>query len=114
MSKINQGGNSGGDPPLPIPNREVKPACADGTAPPGGRVGSCQFTGRIAEYCGPPFFFVSLLNLPLKTRLSMVAWTDIVPRIYVSDTDGIVRHIYDDTDMPDSQILRNNVDDLLK
>jgi hypothetical protein len=26
------GGYSGGDPPLPIPNREVKPACADGTA----------------------------------------------------------------------------------
>ena len=28
------GGYSGGVPPLPIPNREVKPACADGTAHP--------------------------------------------------------------------------------
>ena len=37
------GGFSGGGPPLPIPNREVKPANADGTAPPGGRVGSCRF-----------------------------------------------------------------------
>ena len=36
------GGYSGGDPPLPIPNREVKPVIADGTAPPGGRVGSCR------------------------------------------------------------------------
>ncbi len=26
-------------PPLPIPNREVKPACADGTAMQCGRVG---------------------------------------------------------------------------
>ena len=34
------GGYSGGEPPLPIPNREVKPVIADGTAPPGGRVGS--------------------------------------------------------------------------
>ena len=38
------GGYSGGEPPLPIPNREVKPAIADGTAPPGGRVGSCRFS----------------------------------------------------------------------
>ena len=36
------GGYSGEDPPLPIPNREVKLTIADGTAPPGGRVGSCH------------------------------------------------------------------------
>lgn len=34
------GGYSVGDPPLPIPNREVKPSGADGTAFPRGRVGS--------------------------------------------------------------------------
>ena len=39
------GGYGGGDPPLPIPNREVKPAGADGSAPPGVRVGSCRFSG---------------------------------------------------------------------
>ena len=39
---INNGGNSDGDPPLPIPNREVKPVSADGTAIPSGRVGSRQ------------------------------------------------------------------------
>ena len=33
------GGYGGGVPPLPIPNREVKPACADGTAMQCGRVG---------------------------------------------------------------------------
>ena len=32
MSSLHQGGYSGGVPPLPIPNREVKPARADGTA----------------------------------------------------------------------------------
>ena len=36
-------GYSGEEPPLPIPNREVKLTIADGTAPPGGRVGSCGF-----------------------------------------------------------------------
>ena len=34
------GGYSDGEPPLPIPNREAKPVIADGTARPGGRVGS--------------------------------------------------------------------------
>ena len=34
------GGYCGGVPPLPIPNREVKPAYADGTAMQCGRVGS--------------------------------------------------------------------------
>ena len=37
------GGDSDGDPPLPIPNREVKPVSADGTAIPSGRVGDRQF-----------------------------------------------------------------------
>ena len=32
-------GYSGEDPPLPIPNREVKLTHADGTDPPVGRVG---------------------------------------------------------------------------
>ena len=42
------GDDSGGVPPLPIPNREVKPACADGTAMQCGRVGNRQFfQGRL-------------------------------------------------------------------
>ena len=43
MSTPYLGGYSGGVPPLPIPNREVKPACADGTAMQCGRVGSRLF-----------------------------------------------------------------------
>ena len=37
------GGYSSEVPPLPIPNREVKPACADGTAMQCGRVGGRLF-----------------------------------------------------------------------
>ena len=39
MSSLISGGYCDGVPPLPIPNREVKPACADGTAMQCGRVG---------------------------------------------------------------------------
>ena len=42
----NNGGYSDGVPPLPIPNREVKPVSADGTATPSGRVGSRQLLGE--------------------------------------------------------------------
>ena len=42
------GGYCGGVPPLPIPNREVKPACADGTAMQCGRVG-----GRLLFFMSP-------------------------------------------------------------
>ena len=38
-TKKRLGGYSGEDPPLPIPNREVKLTGADGTATPCGRVG---------------------------------------------------------------------------
>ena len=38
------GGYSGEDPPLPIPNREVKLTRADGTDPPVGRVGRRRFS----------------------------------------------------------------------
>ena len=43
------GGYCGGVPPLPIPNREVKPACADGTAMQCGRVGGCLLYFRSSE-----------------------------------------------------------------
>ena len=41
--KAYSGGFSLGVPPLPIPNREVKPKRADGTAPQCGRVGRRLF-----------------------------------------------------------------------
>ena len=45
----------GEDPPLPIPNREVKLTSADGTAPPGGRVGSCRFSESPTDESQPGF-----------------------------------------------------------
>ena len=51
------GGYCGGVPPLPIPNREVKPACADGTAMQCGRVGGrhlfpdCSPSGLQSFFC---------------------------------------------------------------
>ncbi len=43
INKEIKGDYSKGEPPLPIPNREVKPLSADGTAKLGGRVGRCRF-----------------------------------------------------------------------
>ena len=43
------GGYCSGVPPLPIPNREVKPACADGTAMQCGRVGGRHFYSQSPE-----------------------------------------------------------------
>ena len=43
--ETHSGGYSRGVPPLPIPNREVKPARADGTAPQCGRVGRRRLSG---------------------------------------------------------------------
>ena len=44
------GGYCGGVPPLPIPNREVKPACADGTAMQCGRVGGRNVGSRLSSF----------------------------------------------------------------
>ena len=52
--EVMSGGYCGGVPPLPIPNREVKPACADGTAMQCGRVG-----GRLLLHTGEPRRLVS-------------------------------------------------------
>ena len=52
------GGFSPGVPPLPIPNREVKPGRADGTAPQCGRVGRRLLDWSLcSERCGGSFAF---------------------------------------------------------
>ena len=51
----------GGVPPLPIPNRAVKPACADGTAMQCGRVGGRLFSTREPRFCQEPGLPFSLL-----------------------------------------------------
>ena len=63
------GGYSAGAPPLPIPNREVKPGRADGTAPQCGRVGRRPLFEerdalRIKSWGVPPTVFVRLCVLP--------------------------------------------------
>ena len=59
------GGYCGGVPPLPIPNREVKPACADGTAMQCGRVGGRHlFQGSPFTGSGERAFFVYRPCLP--------------------------------------------------
>ena len=59
---IQSGGYSPGVPPLPIPNREVKPRRADGTAPQCGRVGRRLFLKQQSFRRNPreTAFFVSV------------------------------------------------------
>ncbi len=67
--RYNSGGNSNGDPPLPIPNREVKPVHAYDTAIPSGKVGSRQLQKASGQVLGP--FFVgghAAFFTPLKRR----------------------------------------------
>ena len=61
------GGYCGGVPPLPIPNREVKPACADGTAMQCGRVGGCLLylgSSRSNDF-GDLFLYIQTLKIRL-------------------------------------------------
>ena len=60
------GGYSGEDPPLPIPNREVKLTIADGTDPPVGRVGSRRSSGARTSSMTPGLLrYVGLSFEPL-------------------------------------------------
>ena len=82
------GGYSGGDPPLPIPNREVKPAIADGTAPPGGRVGSCRSSRSGPSHRRPgPFFVPSLLPSSLCQPRASCTGEPVAARGPVSGRD---------------------------
>ena len=58
------GGYSSGVPPLPIPNREVKPTRADGTALHRGRVGRRRFseTSKISVFGVSLFYIVNGLQ----------------------------------------------------
>ena len=57
------GGYCGEVPPLPIPNREVKLTCADGTAMQCGRVGSrLLLSGSLDYESSRGFFFVTQIS----------------------------------------------------
>ena len=59
MRKVNNGGYNDGDPPLTIPNREVKPISADDTAIPSGKVGSRQLCETFRRNSEGLFFMSS-------------------------------------------------------
>ena len=74
-----KGGYCGGVPPLPIPNREVKPACADGTAMQCGRVGGRPpFHDKVpaGRDSGGDLFFYSLFNM-FVSYPNFTTYTDI-------------------------------------
>ena len=88
MSILISGGYSDGAPPLPIPNREVKPVRADGTAS-SGRVGSrrffpeesgiphnveCRISGLYDPHEGWPCRSESISEVPLKDALNAFIW----------------------------------------
>ena len=60
--------DSVGDPPLPIPNREVKPNSADGTAKICGRVGHRHFYKEAGVQKTPAFFFYTGTDALLSWR----------------------------------------------
>ena len=60
FAKRLSGGYCGGVPPLPIPNREVKPVIADGTAMQCGRVGSRLLSFRRGFPNGKSLLFLSI------------------------------------------------------
>ena len=62
---------------FPIPNREVKPGHADGTAS-SGRVGSCRFRGKPPYRNDMEAFCVYRYNIPLLLRLYILPGTRLL------------------------------------
>ena len=93
LKKDTSGGYCGGVPPLPIPNREVKPTCADGTAMQCGRVGSrllLQSTLKI-HFFRVLFSFISLAGLPQiisRKVWSFRAWRKSFPEWFGVSAHG--------------------------
>ena len=79
MSKLIFGGYSVGVPPLPIPNREVKPVRADGTAS-SGRVGRRHFSERFFRILKNLFFYV--FNINLLENLLIYPWSPTMVSSY--------------------------------
>ena len=88
------GGYSSGVPPLPIPNREVKPTCADGTALHRGRVGRRRFseTSKISVFGVSLFYIVNsqrstvngLPSVFFLTEFLFLSWGVRVARKFIA------------------------------
>ena len=88
------GGYISVDPPLPIPNREVKHTGADGSAIPSVRVGSCRFS-RPSSRQDPrvSLFFIGAMppQTPAPSRSSMtLQGTIALPPHRSSDRSNIL------------------------
>ena len=78
------GGYCGGVPPLPIPNREVKPACADGTAMQCGRVGGRHFFEEPLSHSDLRAFFVCRTDPADPTDILFCLATEYTRRCLVT------------------------------
>src|SRR5690606_19248877 len=75
--------------PLPIPNRAVKPARADGTAVTGGRVGRCRSLYRAPAYICRGFFYGSILLSPSTDDVVAMLFVVNDNRIYCVGMDTL-------------------------
>ena len=82
------GGYCGEVPPLPIPNREVKLTCADGTAMQCGRVGSRLLLSRASDFER----FLRLFCFHADSSF-------FFPQISQIYTDFLTSSVWDDTDL---------------
>ena len=91
--------DSVGDPPLPIPNREVKPDSADGTANVCGRVGHRHFFQEraLANAKARFFLYICQLLIPIVEAVPMV-----LKCLWESSS---LRHSFGELKFPSSQTL---------
>src|ERR1700743_2765919 len=69
--------------PLPIPNREVKPLMADGTAPQCGRGGSCHLYSSPVIINDGPFFCLYISTSPPGYLSYHLLRAELTPATYL-------------------------------
>ena len=112
---IYSGGYSDGEPPLPIPNREAKPVIADGTARPGGRVGSRRALKESSDEKSSGDSFLRVYTCARKCRpghscfLRLEDVASVAPSIKVKILHLFTPHVHADvaTACPCGRTLRS-------
>ena len=110
------GGYCGEVPPLPIPNREVKLTCADGTAMQCGRVGSRLLSSRasITKVVGAFLFSCGFCFLTLIAFLCWLficvtqIWLSLRPPIFNSQMTQILLAVFSFYPFTYSSFLNDN------
>ena len=110
------GGYCGEVPPLPIPNREVKLTCADGTAMQCGRVGSrllsseasiTKVVGAFLFSCG--FCFLTLIAFLCWLFICVTQiWLSLRPPIFNSQMTQILLAVFSFYPFTYSSFLNDN------